>query len=202
MPVSPAFVPAILDFWFGTSDPGAQVQARMGDWFHGTPELDAEVRRRFGDAYQEAVVGRAEGMLATPGGRLAYIILIDQFSRNIHRASPDAFSADGRSLRASIDGIAAGVDRGFGLHQRAFFYLPLEHAEDRDLQARSVALFTALREDAPPALKPQAQVYLDFAVRHRELVERFGRFPHRNATLGRTTTIEEFAWLRKPGAGF
>lgn len=202
MPVSPAFVPSILEFWFGSSDPGAQVPARMHLWFTPDEATDALIRERYGPLHAAACRGEAESLCRTPGGRLAYIILIDQFSRNLYRGSHRAYAQDRRALHAALEGIDLGEDQTFGLHQRAFVYLPLEHAEDRHLQQRSVELFTRLRDEAPPDLAKVAQVYLDHALAHQKVIDEFGRFPHRNSYLGRTTTIEEFAYLRKPGAGF
>ncbi|MCK6504315.1 DUF924 domain-containing protein [Myxococcota bacterium] len=202
MPVSPAFVPSILEFWFGSSDPGAQVAARMHLWFTPDEATDQLIRERYGPLHAAACRGEAENLCATPGGRLAYILLIDQFSRNLFRGSPRAFAHDRRSLHAALEGIDQGQDLAFGLHQRAFVYLPLEHAEDRHLQQRSVELFTRLKADASPDQAAAAQTYLDHAIAHRKVIDEFGRFPHRNQILGRTTTIEEFAYLRKPGAGF
>lgn len=202
MSVSPAFVPSVLEFWFGSSDPGAQVKGRMDLWFGADEATDAKVREQYGSLHAAACRGEADNMVQTPGGRLAFILLIDQFSRNIYRGSHRAFAQDRRALHAALDGIDAGVDKSFGMHQRAFMYLPLEHAEDRHLQQRSVELFTALRDGSPKNMRAMAETYLDHAIAHQKVIEEFGRFPHRNSMLSRTTTSDEFNYLRKPGAGF
>src|SRR5690606_119569 len=137
--------------------------------------------------------------LAPPRGRLALVILIDQFSRNLFRGDARAFAHDALARRWVSEGLDAGADRALRAIERVFFYLPLEHSESLADQQRSVALFERLCADVPPALQGTFAGYLDYAVRHRDVIVRFGRFPHRNASLGRATTPEEAEFLRQPG---
>ncbi len=192
----------VLHFWFAESDPAAPVAPRMDLWFGGSPELDATIRQRFGGAHAAAARGELDAMCETPAGRLAWVILLDQFSRQIHRGSGKAFASDRQALATALDGLERGWDRHYGYFQRAFFYLPLEHSEDLAIQRRSVELFTRLRDETPPELAQIGQTMLDFAQQHLALIERFGRFPHRNEELSRTTTVEEFAWMLSPGGGY
>ncbi|NOY24658.1 MAG: DUF924 domain-containing protein [Oligoflexia bacterium] len=194
-------VSAILDFWFGNSDPAVPVQARTALWFGAAPDTDQSVRDRFGALHQALCQGQVADMVRTPAGRLAFIICVDQFSRNLYRGDKRAFAADRRALDAAIIGVEGGVQRSFGLHQRAFFYLPFEHAEDDRMQSVSVALYTKLVEGAAAEDRPAAERYLRFAVQHQRVIDEFGRFPGRNAALGRTTTRDEFSYLRQPAAG-
>jgi uncharacterized protein (DUF924 family) len=192
----------VLQFWFDTTDPAAPVPPRMELWFGGSAELDATIRERFGLAHAAAARGELDALRETPAGRLAWVILLDQFSRQIHRGTAKAFASDAAALATALDGLERGWDRGYGFFQRAFFYLPLEHSEDLAIQRRSVALFTRLRDEAPPELAQIGETMLDFAQQHLALIERFGRFPHRNDELSRTTTVEEFAWMLSPGGGY
>lgn len=202
MATAPALIPAVLDFWFGSSDPAAEVELRNELWFNGGEVFDQECRRRFLPTLEALARGEGRSWLEHPGGQLASVIVLDQFSRNVFRDTPRAFAQDSRALAITLAGLEQGVDRQLGFAQRSFFYLPLEHSEDRAMQERSVAVFTALRDEAPPHRREAAQVVLDFALRHKEIIDRFGRYPHRNQVLGRTTTGEEFTFLRTPGSSF
>ena len=136
-------------------------------------------------------------------GRLALILLLDQLPRNIHRASPAAFAQDAKARDLCLRGLSLGADKALSPLARVFFYLPLEHAESREQQARSVALFEALAaEQAGGPARETFEGFADFARRHQVIVQRFGRFPHRNAILGRTSTPEEAEFLQQPGSGF
>ena len=174
----------VLAYWFA---PGPERTAR---WFRGDAATDADVRGRFASTLESAARGELDGWTATPRGRLALIVVLDQFSRNVHRGTPRAFAQDARALALCLDGLARGDDRALAPDERAFFYLPLEHAEDAAMQARSVACFEALAAEAPGAAG-----FLDYAHEHRDVIARFGRFPHRNATLGRRSTPDEEAFL-------
>ena len=138
---------------------------------------------------------------ATARGRLALILLLDQFPRHLYRGRAEAFASDRHALTVALTGIDAGLDRRLDTVERVFFYLPLEHAEDLAVQDRCVGAFAALRAQCPAALEARADQFLDFARQHREVIARFGRFPHRNDTLGRVTTAEERAYL-DDGGGF
>lgn len=194
---------AILQFWFGDSPNAWEAPAdRMPLWFGGKPEVDDEIRRRFGATVEEALRGGFAEWKATPRGRLALVLLLDQFTRNIHRGTPAAFAGDRLALPLALDALEEGVDQELRPSARPFLYLPLEHAEDRRMQAASVAAFRRLADAAPPEARPTYDVFLEYAIRHQVIVERFGRFPHRNAILGRQTTPEEAEFLKQPGSSF
>ncbi len=174
----------VLDFWF---DP-----ANQPFWFKKSAAFDAAVRERLGDAHAAAAAGRLDDWQATPEGALALVILLDQVPRNIHRNSARAFATDGAARAAAVAALDTGFDRKLYDDQRLFLYLPLEHSEDLADQERSVALFTAIGDARQT----------DYAVRHRDIVARFGRFPHRNALLGRESTEEELSFLEEPNSSF
>jgi len=194
---------SVLDFWFGnTADIAAAAEAKKTLWWGGNSEIDDRIRERFDGLHAQARRGELDAWCGDARGRLALIIVVDQFSRNIFRGRPEAFAQDAQARRLCVDGLAAGCDQALGLLERVFFYLPLEHSEDRGDQARSVAAFESLAHAAPGALRGLFDVYTKFAVDHRDIVERFGRFPHRNAILGRVSTDEEKAFLQQPGSSF
>lgn len=187
----------VLTYWFPppleTED---QVMKRVGFWFMGGPEADREIRERFAGAVAEAEAGKLDGWAETPPGRLALVILLDQFTRNIHRGAPEAFASDGKTQALVAEGMARGhYDALTSVTQKLFFLLPFEHAEDLPLQRRSVAMAERLYVDAPPAMKKFALVCVDHARKHFDVVARFGRFPHRNATLRREPTPDERDYL-------
>lgn len=193
----------IIDFWFGEiGDDGHVTSDRSWLWWKKDPQTDATIRERYEALVQAVAAGEYASWLDTAPGRLARIIVLDQFSRNIYRDTPQAFAYDAMALQMSLDGIQNGHDRQLPLVQRVFFYLPLEHAEDRAMQAESVRLFTLLRDEAPPHLQETYTNYLEYAERHKVIVDRFGHFPHRNAILGRESTAEEVAFLQEPGSSF
>jgi len=174
----------VLDFWFEEIDPEK--------WFAVDEALDGEIKRRFGDLHKRAARGELAGWRETPWGALAEIVLLDQFSRNIYRGDARAFACDQLALEAHRAAMVAGFDRQLTPDQRKFLYLPLQHSEDAEHQARQVELFATL--DDP--------LGYEYAVRHREIIDRFGRFPHRNGALGRETTNEEMRFLQEPNSSF
>jgi uncharacterized protein (DUF924 family) len=174
----------IVKFWFEELAPE--------DWYKADAKRDAEVRRRFGPLHEKLSVAVPEDWLARPKGWLAAILVLDQFPRNMFRGDPRAFATDAEALALSKRAIAEGVDMQLVPEQRAFLYLPFQHTEDAADQARSVELFTALGIPSN----------LDFALRHKAIIDRFGRFPHRNAVLGRASTEQEAAFLTQPGSSF
>lgn len=193
----------VLDFWFGPGGKSdAAARERLELWFGGSEETDRLIRERFAADLERAAAGGYDTWVEGPRGALALIILLDQFPRNIHRGSPRAYACDERSLALCLSGMARRFPRCLSVVERAFFFLPLEHAEDLRMQNRSVRAFEELLNEAPPASKKLCAGFLDYAVRHREIIERFGRFPHRNAVLGRPSTPEEEAFLREPGSSF
>lgn len=171
----------VLTFWF--ADPE---RAWKKD-----PAFDDELRRRFGALHAAVLRGEHDDWCATPRGVLAYVLVLDQLSRNLHRGDPRAFAGDARALTAAARAVDAGQDRALAPIERGFLYMPFMHSEALADQERAVALFAALGEP-----------FLPFAVQHRDIVARFGRFPHRNAVLGRESTPEEREFLTQPGSSF
>jgi uncharacterized protein (DUF924 family) len=193
----------VLQCWFGDADDEATVIDRQsGLWWGKDEGVDADLRRRFGPLLQDLEAGRLDAWEVTPPGRLAAIILADQIPRNIHRGTPAAFRTDPIALSLALEGLDSGDNRRLSPLQRVFFYLPLEHAESLECQDLSVALYQDLLDEAEEGLRRHFQSYLDFARRHRDIIRRFGRFPHRNYILGRDSTAEEAAFLKKPGSSF
>ncbi|QIB64450.1 DUF924 family protein [Kineobactrum salinum] len=193
----------VLQFWFGDSTDDATVAAQQASlWWSKNSRIDAQIRERFESLVSAAAAGDLDSWRATAQGWLALIILLDQFPRNIYRDTPAAFALDPSAQKLCNEGLAADIDQQLRPIQRAFFYLPLEHAEDRALQARSVALFRSLAARQPPEQAALFQGFVDYAERHRVIIERFGRFPHRNAVLGRPSTAEETEFLQQPGSSF
>jgi uncharacterized protein (DUF924 family) len=185
---------AVLAFWFA---PG-----NAAHWFDGDAAFDERIRTLFAADAAAAAAGRLDGWAARPADWLALLILLDQFPRNLYRGDARAWAQDAGAQRIALSGIAEGHDGRLPPLWRVFAYLPLEHAEDIALQRRSVALFEALCAQAPPEQRARCANFLDYARRHGEVIARFGRFPHRNAVLGRASTAEEQAYLAQPGAGF
>lgn len=186
----------VLEFWFGA--PGSAEHGSLRKcWFEKDPAFDAEIRRRFLSLVDEAAAGRLDDWADRPERLLALIVLLDQFPRNLFRDAPRAFATDAQALALAQQALAQGVDAQLMPVARAFIYLPFEHSEDLAMQDRAVALFSALAQHGEAFAS-----YLDYAERHRDVIRRFGRFPHRNAILGRASTPEEIAFLARPGAGF
>lgn len=179
---------AVTAFWFGLEP---------SRWFGKDAAFDAELRQRFGALLDTAQAGGLKDWLDSPEGALAYVLVTDQFPRNIRRDSAAAFAADPLALAAAEAAVSQGFDRLLEPVRRVFLYLPFEHAEDLARQDRAVALFTRLAEE-----HPDMAYYLDYAVRHREVIARFGRFPHRNKLLDRASRADEIEYLAQPGAGF
>ena len=192
----------ILHFWFGDSD-GSNIdpQARKR-WFSGTKTLDRQITESFGGAWQQAIAGELDDWLATPRGRLALVVLVDQMGRNMHRGTAAAFSGDELARQWLKQGLAADQHFSLTLIERSFFYMPLQHSELLADQLQSVALFEQLLAEAPDSLRGYLQSSLDYARHHAEIIERFNRFPHRNAALGRESTDEEQLYLEQGGARF
>jgi uncharacterized protein (DUF924 family) len=196
-------IDAILDFWFGSLDQdGCADSEHSARWWKKDAAFDEEIGRRFGEVYRSIRAGELDDWLKDPRGRLAQVIALDQFSRNTFRGTPEAFAGDARAREIAVDALDRGDDRALPRDQRFFLYMPLMHSEDLALQDRTIALFTALRDSAPPALREKSAGYLKYAEMHRDIVRRFGRFPHRNAILGRPSSPEELAFLEQPGSSF
>jgi uncharacterized protein (DUF924 family) len=183
MTLPPGWADEVLRFWFEDCAPE--------QWFKRDDAFDQALRERFLPLHASVAALPIEACLANAQTALAATIVLDQFSRNMFRGTPAAFAVDARALAIAQASIARGFDAGVPERRRQFFYLPFEHAEDAAAQARSVALFARLGED-----------YLRWAEAHKVIIDRFGRFPHRNATLGRASTPEEIEFLRGPGSSF
>ena len=192
----------VLDFWLGDGLESGWPSANLGQrWFGGKPKVDAEVARRFGDLVSRACAGELRDWESDPLSRLALVIVLDQFTRNVFRSRAEAFSGDPRARRLVLDGLDHELDAQLPWVGRVFFYMPLMHAEDSALQQRCVECFEQLHAQAPDALSEKLQGNLRFAREHREIIERFGRFPHRNAVLGRSSSAAEQEFL-ETGARF
>ena len=197
---------AVFDFWFQPG-PGQAADAPRREWFQKDDAFDREISSRFGALIAQALAGGLlEWDTEGPQSRLARILLLDQFTRNVHRGTPLAFAGDALALQAARAMVDARQDLALPPLQRSFVYLPFEHAEDMAMQEQAVALYTRMENDerdvAPAATVKGIAGMLDYARRHREVIGRFGRFPHRNAILGRASTAEEEAYLQQPGSGF
>ena len=186
----------VLTFWFDDAvrSPEA-LQRRSTVWFRVDPAFDAECADRFAAPLEDAARGSLSGWADTARGRLALVILLDQMPRNIHRGSPAAFMHDGQAACHCIAGIESGQDRVLHPVERLFLYMPLQHAEDLALQRRSVRQFESLASEADATWREQFVENVRFAQEHHDIVERFGRFPHRNRILGRESTEEELRFL-------
>ena len=173
---------AVLDFWFRELAPR--------QWFVAAAKLDQAIGRRFGARVAEALQGALDSWATTPRGRLALILVLDQFPRNIYRGTPGAFAGDAMAQALVLAGLTTGMDKPLNLAERHFFYMPLMHAEDRELQALGLKKFAAIQREAYSIVR--------YARDHAATIERFGRFPSRNQALGRTSTAEELAFLGRP----
>jgi len=192
----------ICDYWFGEIIDGNTREDRSALWFGGGDAVDGEIRTRFEADLLAAGAGEREHWAENPRGRLALILLLDQFPLNIYRGTARAYDFEAAAVRHCLAGLAAGQDALLSPIERSFFYMPLEHAEDRELQERSVACYRSLLEDAPQQLRAGLQASLDYAIEHRDIVARFGRFPHRNRVLGREPSRDELDWLAAGGATY
>ncbi len=197
-----AQVEAILDFWFDGIGDGFAIERQSRLWFGGGEAVDREIRRRFSDDVERAVAGQLDHWRDTPASALALVILLDQFTRNTWRGDAKAYAGDERAREVVEQALANGFDRQLSYMQRTFFYMPLMHSERLSDQWRCEALFEALLAEVPAQGKSAINNNLRFARQHRELIETFGRFPYRNAVLGRESTAAEAAYLAHGGARF
>ena len=191
-----ARIDAILSFWFKEHELSApQIDRRMDIWFGEDPIFDHEIEKDFSADVDKASDGELDHWAHDPRGRLALIILLDQFRRSIYCNTTSAFEKDPAALKLCVEGAMEGKDKGLSPIQRVFFYMPLQHAESRKVQAKSVELFARLAEAVSPTLRETFMTVAQFAELHRDIVERFGRFPHRNKMLNRKNTAEENEYL-------
>ena len=183
-PIEDAELRQVLDFWL--------VQTSPDKWFSQDDALDEEIRTKFSDLHKRAVAGELAHWRGTPRGCLGEIIVLDQFSRNLFRDDPRAYAADGQARKVMALALARDFDARMSTDERRFLYMPLQHSEDAADQARSVELFRTLEDDKT----------FKYTLRHQEIIARFGRFPHRNADLGRASTAEEIAFFKEPDSTF
>jgi uncharacterized protein (DUF924 family) len=193
----------ILDFWFGPGRDDAATAGRQAAlWWRKNPDTDARIRERFESTVAAAAAGELDNWQERAEGRLALILLLDQFPRNMYRDTPAMYRHDGQARTLCIEGLERQADTGLRLIERVFFYLPLEHSENADHQAWCVDLMRGLVREAPAEWEAVFEEFVRFAEAHRRIVDRFGRFPHRNAILGRESSDEERAFLAEPGSSF
>ena len=185
----------IIDFWFGAVGSAERGHSRAM-WFKKDAAFDTQLGAQFGALHRQAEAGGLSAWEGAPLSRLALLVVLDQFSRNLNRGSERSFACDGAALRLAKDAVARGWDGQLLPVMRSFVYLPYEHSEVLADQDESVRLFEQLERE--PATKGLAE----WAHKHREVIRRFGRFPHRNAILGRPSTAEELAFLQQPGSSF
>ena len=185
----------VLDFWFGRSH-SPEFGKVQNKWFKKDADFDAEIVTNFLPQYELAVSGQLDSWQDSPENCLALIILVDQFPRNMFRGTPQTFATDNKALAAAQHAVNNNFDRALLQVQKWFIYLPFEHSENLEHQQKSVELFRQLSGE------PDSDSVIDFAMRHFKIIERFGRFPHRNQILGRETTPEEAEFLKQPGSGF
>lgn len=192
----------LLDEWFADSrDESARIEGRMVWWFGQDADRDRRLAARHAQDVEAAASGVWGGLDAEAGGRLALILLLDQLPRNIHRGTPQAFTTDSLALDLCVDGHDRGMDRSLAAIERVFFWMPLQHVEDLELQDLGVLLYDAL-VDEDPANADLWRGFARYARLHNGIIAKFGRFPHRNAVLGRKSTPEEVAWLAESGERF
>jgi uncharacterized protein (DUF924 family) len=184
----------ILEFWFS--------ERVRPQWFVKNAAFDDEIRGRFAANVAAANVGDLDFWVRAGDSSLALVLLLDQFPRNIHRGTPRAFASDARARAMAGTALDRGFDRHVPPDRRFFFYMPFEHSEDAGDQARSVALFRRWADEQERAGREWAHEAMKYALRHQVVIDRFGRFPHRNAVLGRESTPEELAFLAEPNPSF
>lgn len=174
----------VWQFWFETLEPS--------QWFQKSDSLDRDIAQQFGELHRQASACELSAWRDTPRGRLAEILVLDQFSRNIYRDSPQAFAQDALALALAQEAVRQGADQFLPPQERAFLYMPYMHSESRKIHGEAIKLFD----------QPGLEHNLKFEIRHRDIIEQFGRYPHRNEVLGRDTTTEEQAFLQQPGSSF
>lgn len=191
-----ARIDAIIEFWFKEQELTApQIDGRMDTWFGENPVFDEEIAREFFNDVENASAGHLDHWAQESKGRLALILLLDQFRRNIYRNQPEAFALDPVALKLCVEGAMEKKDKGLTPIEQAFFYMPLQHAESRKVQAKSSKIYHKLAEGASPTYRETFETIAQFADLHADIVHQFGRFPHRNAILQRKNSPEEDEYL-------
>lgn len=191
----------ILDFWFGSLQDGFTKESKGTLWYMGGKETDEQIKIKFGTLVEKAANKELDGWKQTPEGRLALVILLDQFTRNIYRKTRQAFAHDTYAQKLCKEGIRKGDDRKLAPIHRLFLYHPLEHSENLEDQELGVQKMQEVQDEMPDKFKKRVQGFVDYTKQHRDIIKRFGRFPHRNQVMGRTSTKEELEYL-KEGARF
>lgn len=196
-------IETILSFWFKEQELSApQIDRRMDIWFGEDPVFDREIEEEFADDVARACEGKLDHWATEPHGRLALIILIDQFRRNIYRNSAEAFSKDRLALKLCVEGAVEKKDKSLTPIQRVFFYMPLQHAESAKVQAKALEVYNRLAESVSPTYQETFLTVAQFAELHKDIIDQFGRFPHRNRLLGRANTSEENEYLASDSPDF
>ena len=198
-------VKKVLNFWFGeVGKEGIPDKEKQKNWWIKDKKLDELIKNRFENDLLEARSVKIDEIGTNPDEFLAYVVLLDQFSRNIYRGKPESFSQDSTALNITLKGLISGVDKEMVPFKRAFFYMPLMHSEDMDIQKKSVNYFSALEKEFEndSKFKDLVKQNLKYAVLHHDIIERFGRYPHRNVILGRESTTGEIEFLKGPGSSF
>ena len=194
---------AVLKFWFKEQQLSApQIDGRMEVWFGGDAVFDEEITRNFSQDVEDASAGRLDHWASNPHGRLALILLLDQFRRNIYRNKAEAFEKDPVALKLCVEGAMEKKDQGLSPIERVFFYMPLQHAESRKVQEKSCEIYNKLADAVSPTFRETFQTVAQFAELHADIVRQFGRFPHRNTLLGRESTPEEALYLAGDAPSF
>ena len=198
-----ARIERVLSFWFKEHELTApQIDGRMDTWFGEDPVFDHEIEKEFARDVEDASSGAIDYWAHQPRGRLALIILLDQFRRNIYRGTAEAFAKDKVALKLCVEGAMEKKDKGLTPIQRVFFYMPLQHAESRKVQAKSVEIFQRLAKAVSPTYRETFETVAHFAELHHDIIQQFGRFPHRNKVLGRKNTPEEDEYLSGDSPNF
>jgi len=186
----------VLSFWFGEpATDAATVMAKVALWFRGGPAMDEKIQAQFGALVRAALAGELDAWAGEPRSHLAFVIVLDQFTRNVLRNDPKTYAGDAKAQRLAIDALDRKLDAGFDFPERAFLCMPLVHAEDLPLQRRALAYARDIAKSAPTIYAKMASMQVDQATKYEGIIARFGRFPHRNAILGRESTPEELEFL-------
>lgn len=193
----------VLDFWFsdGAMDQPT-IDSRLDRWFSADDDFDALIRQEFGPLVDRASKGALNSWAEEPEGRLALILLLDQFRRNIYRSTPKAFSRDAQAVKLCVEGAATGAYKTLTALQQVFYFMPLQHAESLRIQQRSVKIYEGLLAGVSETLKATFATFAQFAELHHDIIAAHGRFPHRNRILGRPDTPDEAAYLESAGTSF
>jgi uncharacterized protein (DUF924 family) len=194
---------SILDFWFGSSPGDNEIlEQKSSFWWRKDKQTDKLIEFRFAVSLNKLIAGELTEWKQSAEGLLAMIILADQFSRNIYRDNKKAFAQDELALALALEGLETRMDLSLSFAKRVFFYMPLEHSESLTMQDLSVQMFEQLCESACESVQEKLAINLDYAIKHRQVIEKFGRYPHRNVILGRESSPQEIEYLKQPGSGF